>query len=102
MHEELIDRFGLLPDPARALLDSHLLRLLAKPLGIARVDATHEALQLQFEADAPVDRARIIALVQKRKDIRFAGADRLRLEAKMPEWPQRVLAVKDLLQQLAA
>ncbi len=102
MHEELIDRFGLLPEPARALLDSHLLRLLAKPLGVARVDATHEALQLQFQADAPVDRGKIIALVQKRKNIRFAGADRLRLEAKMPDWPQRVQAVRDLLQQLAA
>jgi transcription-repair coupling factor (superfamily II helicase) len=102
MHEELIDRFGLLPEPARALLDSHRLRLLAKPLGVARLDATHETLQLQFQANAPVDRARIIALVQKKKNIRLAGPDRLRLEAKMPEWPQRVQAAKDLLQQLAA
>ncbi|HLX81059.1 MAG TPA: transcription-repair coupling factor [Burkholderiales bacterium] len=102
MHEELIDRFGLPPEPARALLDSHQLRLLAGPLGIARIDATHEALQLQFQADAPVDRGRIIALVQKKKNLRFAGTDRLRQEAKMPEWPQRVLAVRDLLQQLAA
>jgi transcription-repair coupling factor (superfamily II helicase) len=102
MHEELIDRFGLLPEPARALLDSHRLRLLAKPLGIARLDATHETLQLQFQADTPVDRGKIIALVQKKKNIRLAGPDRLRLEAKMPDWPQRVQAAKDLLQQLAA
>ncbi|HUN69081.1 MAG TPA: transcription-repair coupling factor [Burkholderiales bacterium] len=102
MHEELVDRFGLLPEPARALLDSHLLRLLASPLGIARLDATHEALQLQFHKDPPIDRARIIALVQKRKDLRLAGADRLRVESKMPEWPQRVQAAKDLLGALAA
>jgi transcription-repair coupling factor (superfamily II helicase) len=102
MHEELIDRFGLLPEPARALLDSHQLRLLARPLGIARIDATHEALQLQFQSDSPVDRGKVIALVQKKKNIRLAGADRLRLEAKMPELPQRVQAVKDLLLQLAA
>ncbi|HEY5020468.1 MAG TPA: transcription-repair coupling factor [Steroidobacteraceae bacterium] len=102
MHEELIDRFGLLPEPARALLDSHQLRMLAKPLGIARIDATHEALQLQFQSDSPIDRGKIIALVQKKKNIRLAGPDRLRLEAKMPELPQRVQAVKDLLLQLAA
>ena len=102
MHEELIDRFGLLPEPARALLDSHQLRLLARPLGIARIDATHEALQLQFQSDSPVDRGKVIALVQKKKNIRLAGADRLRLEAKMPELPQRVQAVKDLLLLLAA
>ena len=102
MHEELIDRFGLLPEPARVLLESHRLRLLATPLGVSRVDATHEALQLQFEKGAPVDRARVIALVQKRKNLRLAGPDRLRLEAKMAEWPLRVQAAKDLLGALAA
>jgi len=102
MHEELIDRFGLLPEPARVLLESHRLRLLATPLGVSRVDATHEALQLQFEKGAQVDRARVIALVQKRKNLRLAGPDRLRLEAKMAEWPLRVQAAKELLGALAA
>jgi len=101
MHEELIDRFGLLPEPAKVLLDSHRLRLLAAPLGVSRVDATHEALQLQFDKDAPVDRARVIALVQKRANLKLAGPDRLRLEAKMAEWPLRVQAARDLLGALA-
>src|SRR5687768_15931142 len=34
MHEELIDRFGPLPQHAKTLLDSHRLRVLGKPLGI--------------------------------------------------------------------
>ena len=102
MREELVDRFGLLPEPARTLLDSHLLRVLARPLGIARVDATHEALQLQFQKDPPLDRGRIIALVQKTRGMRLAGADRLRMESRMPEWPQRVQAAKDLFGALSA
>jgi transcription-repair coupling factor (superfamily II helicase) len=102
MGEELIDRFGLLPEPAKVLLESHRLRLLAAPLGVTRVDATHEALQLQFADDAPVERAKVTALVQKRKNLRLAGTDRLRLEAKMAEWPMRVQAAKDLLGALAA
>ncbi len=102
MREELIDRFGLLPDPAKALLDCHMLRLLAAPLGIARIDATHEALQLQFQKDPPIDRGKIIVLVHKRSNLRLAGPDRLRLEAKMAEWPLRVQAAKDLLGALAA
>ncbi|MCC6210315.1 MAG: transcription-repair coupling factor [Burkholderiales bacterium] len=102
MHEELVDRFGLPPEPARVLLDSHRLRLLAAPLGVARVEATHEALQLQFAKDAPVDRARVVSLVHKRRNLRLAGPDRLRLEAKMAEWPLRVQAAKDLLLALAA
>ncbi len=102
MREELIDRFGLLPDPAKTLLDCHMLRLLAAPLGIARLDATHEALQLQFQKDPPIDRGKIIVLVHKRSNLRLAGPDRLRLEAKMAEWPLRVQAAKDLLGALAA
>ncbi|HTP61186.1 MAG TPA: transcription-repair coupling factor [Burkholderiales bacterium] len=101
MHEELIDRFGLLPEPAKVLLESHRLRLLAAPLGVSRVDVTHEALQLQFEKDAPVDRGKVIALVQKRRNLRLAGPDRLRLEAKMAEWPLRAQAARDLLVALA-
>ena len=102
LREELVDRFGLLPDPAKVLLESHMLRLLAAPLGIARLDATHETLQLQFQKDPPIDRGRIITLVQKRKNLRLAGPDRLRLEAKMAEWPLRVQAAKELLAALAA
>ena len=102
MREELVDRFGELPEAARALLESHALRILARPLGVARVDATHEVLHLHFVKDAPVDPAKMIGLVQKRKSVRMAGADRLRLEAKMPEWQQRAQAAKELLGALAA
>jgi transcription-repair coupling factor (superfamily II helicase) len=102
MHEELVDRFGLPPEPAKVLLESHRLRLLATPLGVTRVDATHEALQLQFAKDAAVDRGKVIALVHKRKNLRLAGPDRLRLEAKMAEWPLRVQAARELLGALAA
>ena len=34
LHEELVDRFGPLPEPARALLACHRLRILGKPLGV--------------------------------------------------------------------
>ncbi|MBI1943008.1 MAG: transcription-repair coupling factor [Betaproteobacteria bacterium] len=102
MREELVDRFGALPEPARALLESHLLRILARPLGVARIDATHEALHLHFTKDPPIDRTRLLAVMNKRKSMRLAGADRLRMEAKMPEWPQRVQAAKELFSELAA
>ncbi len=101
MREELVDRFGELPEPARALLDSHLLRILARPLGVARVDATHEAVHLHFVKDPPLERARIAALAQQ-KNLRLGGKDRLRMEAKLPEWPQRVQAAKDLLFELSS
>jgi transcription-repair coupling factor (superfamily II helicase) len=102
MREELVDRFGDLPEPARVLLDSHLLRVLAKAVGVARIDATHEAVQLQFEEAPSVDARKIVDLAQRRRSMRFTGRDRLRMEAKLPAWPERVAAVKDLLIELAA
>ena len=56
MHEELVDRFGEMPEPARALLECHALRILAKPLGVSRLDATHESVVLQFGKDTIVVR----------------------------------------------
>ncbi len=34
IQEELIDRFGKLPEPAQALIETHRLRIVAEPLGI--------------------------------------------------------------------
>src|SRR5262249_54340072 len=85
LREELIDRFGTLPDPARALIECHRLRILGKPLGVARIDATEAAIQLQFVPKPPIDPARVLALVQKKRNYRLAGPDRLRIELKLPE-----------------
>ncbi len=102
MREELADRFGELPQPARALLECHALRIAARPLGVARIDATHEALVLQFGAQAAVDRARIVSLVQRDRRLRLAAGNRLRLQAALPEWPQRAQALRELFGRLAA
>jgi hypothetical protein len=40
--------------------------------------------------------------VQRRKDLRLSGPQRLRLDAKMPGWPERAQAVRELLGELAA
>jgi len=101
MKEELIDRFGNLPEAAKALLECHRLRIAARPLGVARVDATHESVQLQFEKHPPLAPAKIVAWVQKRK-ARLNGPDKLRLDAKMPEWIDRARKVGEMFRELAA
>jgi len=103
LREELVDRFGELPEPARALLECHRVRIAARPLGVARVDATHEAVQLQFVKDPPLDGARVIDFIRRKgRQARLAGPEKLRIEGKMPAWQDRVQAVKDILHQLAA
>jgi transcription-repair coupling factor (superfamily II helicase) len=103
LQEELVDRFGELPEPARALLECHKVRIAARPLGVARVDATHEAVQLQFVKNPPLDGAKVIDFIRARgRAARLAGPERLRVERKMPLWQERAAAVKDILTQLAA
>ncbi len=102
MHRELIDRFGLLPEPAHALLDSHRLRILAKPLGISKVDASSEAIQIQFVPNPPIDPMKIITMIQSKRHIRMSGQDKLRIELKYGDLAQRVLAIKNFYNELTA
>jgi transcription-repair coupling factor (superfamily II helicase) len=101
LQEELVDRFGLLPDPAKALADSHRLRIEAKPLGISKVDAGPESIVLQFIKDPPVDPARIIQLIQTRRNFKLSGPDRLRIEEKHPQVNARVTRARELFRELA-
>ncbi|HZF23654.1 MAG TPA: transcription-repair coupling factor [Burkholderiales bacterium] len=100
MHEELVDRFGLLPDPAKVLLETHRLRITARQLGISRIDAGPESLLLQFIPNPPLDPAKIIGLVQSRKNFKLSGQDRLRVEAAMPDIAARVSQARAVLKDL--
>jgi transcription-repair coupling factor (superfamily II helicase) len=101
LREELVDRFGPLPDPARTLLDSHRLRILGKPLGITRIDATESAILLQFVPAPPIEPARVLKLVQSRRNYRLGGPDKLRIEATLPDVKSRVAAIRDAFAELA-
>jgi transcription-repair coupling factor (superfamily II helicase) len=101
LREEMVDRFGPLPEQSRALLETHRLRILGKPLGIARIDATEAAVQLQFIPKPPIEPLKVLKLVQSRRNYRLAGPDRLRVEAKMPDVQTRVAAVRQVFRELA-
>ncbi len=100
LQEELIDRFGKLPDPARALIETHRLRIAAKPLGIVKIDAHAESALLQFAPNPPVDAMRIIELIQKNRHIKLNGQDKLRITTAMPDLASRVQQLKSTLRSL--
>ena len=100
MQEELVDRFGTPPEPAQALIACHRLRLVAKPMGVAKVDAGPERTTLQFVKEPPFDPASLIALVRNDGRIRFAGPDRIRIERAAPTLAERVALVREFLGRL--
>jgi transcription-repair coupling factor (superfamily II helicase) len=100
LEEELIDRFGLPPEPARVLLESHRLRLDTLALGIARLDAGEKSIQLQFVPNPPIDPTRLIHLIQNKRHYRLAGQDRLRVEVGSADFETRLAKVKDILREI--
>ncbi len=100
MQEELIDRFGKLPEAVKALIETHRLRIAAKAVGIVKIDAHGEAANLQFMVNPPIDSLRIITLIQKNRHIKLAGQDKLKITASMPDLAARVTQVKQTIKQL--
>ena len=97
IQEELIDRFGKLPEQAHALVETHRLRIVAASLGIVKIDAHAESVLFQFRPNPPVDAAAIIALVQKDRSIKLSGPDKLRQTVDAPELRGRVAAIRSTL-----
>lgn len=100
LQEELIDRFGKLPEVAKALIETHRLRIAAKPAGIIKIDAHNDSALLQFEPNPPIDAMRIIELIQKNRHIKLNGQDKLRITVNMPDLAARATQVKATIRAL--
>ena len=100
LQEELIDRFGKLPDPGKALIETHRLRVAARQIGIIKIDAHGESVLLQFQPNPPIDAMRIIDLIQKNRHVKLNGQDKLRITANMPDLASRVAQVKSAIRAL--
>lgn len=101
LQEELIDRYGALPNQSLALLETHRIRLGARALGIKKVDAGPAAIQLQFIPNPPIDPAKIIQLIQKERTIKLAGQDKLSWQKSTATLQERVSAIHQLFAKLA-
>jgi transcription-repair coupling factor (superfamily II helicase) len=78
--EEIVDRFGPLPPPATNLLRVARLKLLARSLGIRRLDLGPAGGYVLFEETNQVDPRAVIRLVQHPdRDYKLEGALKLRI-----------------------
>ncbi len=95
--EELVDRYGKLPEAAKALIETHRLRLTAEELGVKKIDASADAIVIQFVPDPPFDTAKLIALMQRSKTMRLAGPERLRIDEKTANLDARLQRLREVL-----
>ncbi|WP_019626175.1 transcription-repair coupling factor [Thioalkalivibrio sp. ALJT] len=98
MEIELVDRFGLLPDPAKALFEAARLRLRLTPLGIRKLELGPAGGRLVFGTHPNLDIAALIQLVQSDPQAyKLDGQKAFRFFAPMETLEARVQAVLRLL-----
>ena len=99
---EMIDRFGLLPEPVKQLFSITELKLKAVPLGISKIDVGEQNGRLIFGPQPNVDPANIIQLIQTQpQHYNLDGSDKIRFQMDMPTPEKRVSAVSGLLDSLS-
>jgi transcription-repair coupling factor (superfamily II helicase) len=103
MQVEMIDRFGLLPQPAKNLFAIAAAKQAARRLGLRRIDMGPGGGSVVFEAETKVEPATLIRYVQHNaRTHRLEGGTKLRFTLKLETEPQRFAALEALLTALSA
>ena len=80
LREEIIDRFGPLPEQVVSLLEIAKLKQRARLLGVRKIDLGPAGGRVIFQEQARVDPARVIQLIQAEpQTFQFDGRDKLRI-----------------------
>jgi transcription-repair coupling factor (superfamily II helicase) len=98
---EMIDRFGLLPEPAKNLFRIAGYKQTARALGLRKIDVGPGGGSVTFERDTRVEPATLIRYVQQNsRTHRLEGGTKLRFTVKLEQDEQRFAAVEQLLEAL--
>ena len=98
---EMIDRFGLLPEPVKNLFRVTTLKLHAENLGIKKLDAGERGGKIEFDQETTIDPGSIVKLVQSEPHrYKLATANQLIFDDKMEQIDARFTKVERLLERL--
>ncbi|TCK08877.1 transcription-repair coupling factor [Marinobacterium mangrovicola] len=98
---EMIDRFGILPQPTRNLFRLTAVKLRADKLGIAKLEANDRGGRIEFTADTQVEPLTLVMLVQQQPNrYKLDGANALRFTLPMAKPEDRFHCIEGLLGQL--
>ncbi len=98
---EMIDRFGLLPEPLKMLFRVTELKLKAAALGITKIDVGAGGGRLIFDEQPNVDPMRVIQLIQSQSKVyKLEGSEKLRVLKELPDPQARFEELDRLLDRL--
>ena len=94
---EMVDRFGLLPDPTKHLFAITELKLEATRLGLRKLELGPQGGRVHFLAQPNVDPMSVIRLIQSQpKHYAMDGPDKLRVKLELPDAASRFRAARAL------
>ena len=82
--DELSDRYGPVPRKVIRLIEFGRIRLMADGLGVESIDREKHLLIVKFRSDAPLDPARLVALVEARPDVTLMPPAVIRVDLEAP------------------
>jgi len=99
---ELIDRFGLLPQSAKNLVQLSVAKLIAASIGINKIEANEQGGTIDFAQDTKIDPGYLIQMIQKQpRKFAFDGPSKIKFMHKTEANQQRLDFVQNLLESLA-
>ncbi len=100
---EMIDRFGILPAPAKQLFAVAELKLQATRLGLRKLELGANGGRVYFRAQPNVDPMSVIRMIQSQPKVyAMDGPDKLRVRMDLPDAGARMRTAKGLLALLKA
>jgi len=98
---EMIDRFGLLPEPVKTLFSITELKQRAETMGIKKIEANAGGGRLVFSSEPKINTEQLITLIQTQAQVyKFDGADKLRFVKPFETTEQKLEFINELLQRL--
>ncbi|KHD05319.1 hypothetical protein PN36_25620 [Candidatus Thiomargarita nelsonii] len=99
---EMIDRFGLLPEQAEALIKTTELKLKATPLKIRKINFGAQGGYILFDEQGTIEPLKIVNLIQMQPShYKLDGQNKLQLLLELPSFSERCQALETLLAQLS-
>ena len=98
---EMIDRFGLFPEPVKTLFSVTELKQQAEKLGVKKIEANAGGGRIIFSATPNINTDQLISLIQTQAQVyKFDGADKLRFIKPFETTEEKLEFITELLDKL--
>jgi transcription-repair coupling factor (superfamily II helicase) len=99
---EMIDRFGLLPEPVKTLFSVTALKQNAEKLGIKKIEANAGGGRIIFGSEPKINAEQLINLIQTQAQFyKFDGADKLRFIKSFETTEEKIAFISELMNKLS-